>query len=219
MSELSGGHGRTVLFVSHNLDAVEQLCHRTIWLEDGRVRADGPTAEVVRGYREQHVAASTAGSWIEVGDSRRVGTGEARIDRVRFEGPDDPEGAPRTGGRLSVELIVTVQRLVLIGSLALKVSIPGGPTLVGADPVVDADLPLELDVGEHRLRIDIESLALNPGSYTIGLSIARGMSGRAWSVFDSIDDAINLDLEADLGAEPYRGQAIVPSRSTLTRLP
>jgi hypothetical protein len=95
---------------------------------------------------------------------------------------------------------------------------PGGPVLVVADPLIDADLPLELGAGEHRLRIDIESLALSPGSYTIGLWLARGGGGRAWSVFDSIDDAVHLDLETEPGAEPRRGQAVVPCRSTLTRL-
>jgi ABC-2 type transport system ATP-binding protein/lipopolysaccharide transport system ATP-binding protein len=42
--------GRTVVFVSHNLDAVSALCRSTAWLERGEVRAIGPTAEVVDAY-------------------------------------------------------------------------------------------------------------------------------------------------------------------------
>jgi ABC-type polysaccharide/polyol phosphate transport system ATPase subunit len=42
--------GRTVVFVSHNLDAVTALCSTTAWLDGGRVRAHGPTAEVVDAY-------------------------------------------------------------------------------------------------------------------------------------------------------------------------
>ncbi len=42
--------GRTVLFVSHDLDSLSQLCSRALWLEAGRVRADGPTHEIVRDY-------------------------------------------------------------------------------------------------------------------------------------------------------------------------
>ena len=95
---------------------------------------------------------------------------------------------------------------------------PGGPVLVVADPVIDSDLPLELDVGTHRLQVEIESLMLSPGSYTIGLWLARGGSGRAWSVFDSIEDAIHLDLEAEPGTESHRGQGAVPCKSTLIRL-
>jgi ABC-type polysaccharide/polyol phosphate transport system ATPase subunit len=43
--------GATVVLVSHELDAIESLCARTIWLHEGRVIADGPTAEVIARYR------------------------------------------------------------------------------------------------------------------------------------------------------------------------
>jgi lipopolysaccharide transport system ATP-binding protein len=43
-------HGRTVLFVSHNMAAVTQLCTRAIWLDQGRVKEIGPTDRVARNY-------------------------------------------------------------------------------------------------------------------------------------------------------------------------
>lgn len=45
-----GRSGRTVLFVSHNMQAVTRLCGRCIWMDEGRVRMDGPAHEVVRAY-------------------------------------------------------------------------------------------------------------------------------------------------------------------------
>jgi lipopolysaccharide transport system ATP-binding protein len=42
--------GRTVLFVSHSLSSVVSFCSRVIWLEQGRVVADGPSAEVTKAY-------------------------------------------------------------------------------------------------------------------------------------------------------------------------
>lgn len=42
--------GKTLLFVSHQLAAVEAMCPRTVWLEKGRVRLDGPTEEVLPVY-------------------------------------------------------------------------------------------------------------------------------------------------------------------------
>jgi len=42
--------GRTILFVSHQLQSVRQLCQRALWLDAGRVRALGPCDEVVTGY-------------------------------------------------------------------------------------------------------------------------------------------------------------------------
>ena len=50
--------GRTVLFVSHNMIAVNSLCKRTIWLNGGRVEQDGRTAQVVKNY----LSGTTTGS-------------------------------------------------------------------------------------------------------------------------------------------------------------
>ena len=50
MEEVSTGHGRTVLFVSHNLGAIVQLCNRSILLDRGKLLLKGHTAEVVNEY-------------------------------------------------------------------------------------------------------------------------------------------------------------------------
>lgn len=52
MSEVSG-QGRTVLFVSHNMGAISNLCRRTICLDKGRIIDDGDTEGVVRRYLER----------------------------------------------------------------------------------------------------------------------------------------------------------------------
>src|SRR5205085_6087993 len=52
--------GQAVLFVSHNLSAVEMMCQRTIWLDHGGIRREGPTAEVVRAYLDAVDAALAA---------------------------------------------------------------------------------------------------------------------------------------------------------------
>jgi ABC-type polysaccharide/polyol phosphate transport system ATPase subunit len=43
--------GSTVVLVSHELEAIESICSRTIWIAEGRVVADGPTADVIPRYR------------------------------------------------------------------------------------------------------------------------------------------------------------------------
>ena len=45
--------GTTILIVSHDLEAVKRYCSHVIHLEDGRVRNEGPAAEVVEAYRAQ----------------------------------------------------------------------------------------------------------------------------------------------------------------------
>lgn len=44
--------GRTVVFVSHSLDQVREVCERVVWLHQGAVRQVGPTAEVIPAYAE-----------------------------------------------------------------------------------------------------------------------------------------------------------------------
>jgi ABC-type polysaccharide/polyol phosphate transport system ATPase subunit len=52
--------GRTVVFVSHDLTAIAQLCTRSIWLDGGRVAADGPTREVIDDYLAHALPADSA---------------------------------------------------------------------------------------------------------------------------------------------------------------
>ena len=45
--------GRTVLFVSHSMEAVRDLCQRGIWMKDGRVHQDGPAEETIAAYFDE----------------------------------------------------------------------------------------------------------------------------------------------------------------------
>ena len=46
--------GRTVLFVSHNMTAIKDLCKRVVWLDSGGVVQDGPTSEIVSKYLQDN---------------------------------------------------------------------------------------------------------------------------------------------------------------------
>lgn len=50
MEEVSTSKGKTVLFVSHNMQAVNRLCQRSIWLEKGEILIDGPSKNVSDAY-------------------------------------------------------------------------------------------------------------------------------------------------------------------------
>lgn len=50
MNQVSAEQGRTILFVSHNLTAVSNLCSKAIWLDKGRIFAQGEVKEVVNKY-------------------------------------------------------------------------------------------------------------------------------------------------------------------------
>jgi lipopolysaccharide transport system ATP-binding protein len=55
--------GRTVLFVSHNMAAIEGLCQRVLWLDQGRLRSDGPASDVIAAYLATTMSASDLHEW------------------------------------------------------------------------------------------------------------------------------------------------------------
>ena len=83
MQDVAKG-GRTVLFVSHNMAAVTQLCGRAVWLQNGRLKMDGPSRDVVSAY----LAADTLGSlnWYAPTASKNH---EVQVKSVRLLSIDD----------------------------------------------------------------------------------------------------------------------------------
>ena len=59
--EAIGRSGTTLLLASHSLSTVMAICSRAIWLEQGRVRMDGPADEVVGEYHQFMMSAGAAG--------------------------------------------------------------------------------------------------------------------------------------------------------------
>ncbi|HSG38604.1 MAG TPA: ABC transporter ATP-binding protein, partial [Thermoanaerobaculia bacterium] len=73
MQDASSREGRTVLFVSHNMSAVQRLCNRCLLLEGGSLAHAGPTAEVVARYlASQSASAALPGQWIDLSGARRA---------------------------------------------------------------------------------------------------------------------------------------------------
>jgi lipopolysaccharide transport system ATP-binding protein len=64
-----GANGRTVLFVSHNMQAVAQLCDRVILMENGRVALDGPSGDVVAHYLQTSAGAGSSRTWDDLANA------------------------------------------------------------------------------------------------------------------------------------------------------
>ncbi len=84
MQDVSRG-GRTILFVSHKMPTVSQLCPESIWLEHGKIALRGPTAQVIDSY----VTAMRSGEGDVLADRRdRRGSGLVRVTRFLIEDAD-----------------------------------------------------------------------------------------------------------------------------------
>ena len=77
-----GASGRTVLFVSHNMQAIAQLCDRAILLEHGRIARDGPSEEVVAHYLQTSVGAGSSRAWPDLEDGARRRSRRLRSVRI-----------------------------------------------------------------------------------------------------------------------------------------
>jgi lipopolysaccharide transport system ATP-binding protein len=76
--------GRTVLFVSHNLGSVANLCTQVIWLDKGRIAGHGETSEVIGTYASSGMSANGEVVWDDGEDT--PGDGNVRLRSVRLIG-------------------------------------------------------------------------------------------------------------------------------------
>ena len=94
--------GKTVLFISHDMWNVRRLCDEIIWMDDGRVRAVGPAAEIADRYLEDVNVRALANQQNPL-QSHRAGTGEIRYTTIEIvDGDGRPCAVVREGGPLVV---------------------------------------------------------------------------------------------------------------------
>jgi lipopolysaccharide transport system ATP-binding protein len=172
MDDVARG-GRTVVFVSHQLSAVQRLCTRCYWIDGGRVRADGPTNEVIAAYLH-HAGATQDGGVAVIGpDVPRSTTGAVTLERVALE---DDTGATtdrvELGQPLTVAMTFTVNEPVHDGVLELGLSTADGTRVITVQNI-DGDRPLlSLEPGRHEIRARIEATLL-PGELTVDVGMHR----------------------------------------------
>lgn len=78
-----GAEGRTILFVSHNMQAVMRICPRVIFLDKGRIVHDGPSHDVVRTYLDTGLGTFAAREWPSPADA--PGDESVRLRAVRIK--------------------------------------------------------------------------------------------------------------------------------------
>jgi lipopolysaccharide transport system ATP-binding protein len=81
-----GQSGRTVLFVSHNMQAITRLCTRCILLDSGRIKLDGPPHEVANAYLNSGLGTSAAREWPDL--KRAPGDDVVKLCAVRVRAED-----------------------------------------------------------------------------------------------------------------------------------
>ena len=212
MHDMRGG-GRTVLFVSHNMAAVENLCSRGMWIANGRIQLDGPVHEVIEAYMGSFASADSAFSELTAAEGRR-GTGEIRFTRVEFLSTDrDLQTVTRCGKSLVIRLHYRASEPIERPAFALRLYTELGTLVTDTGTWLHGlDIPL-VPVGDGYLDLEIDSLNLLPGRYYFSLKLDSCLETR---VYDALEHAVHLDIEE---APIYGSSRRIDSRYGLVFFP
>jgi len=194
--------GRTVLFVSHNMEAIRTLCERCVWIKDGRLHQDGKTDEIVEAYfnsisSEQSFSCSNPDYGLTV---QKV---ILRNDR------EQETGQFRPGEDLSVEICYDALSRIEKPIIALGVLGINGACFT-SNMLLDGHRPEFLE-GVGKITCTFKSIPLLPQNYTVKMMI------RSANVKDFIinyQEVAGFIVAGDLAEYGYKGEFLTFARQS-----
>jgi lipopolysaccharide transport system ATP-binding protein len=178
MKELTG-EGRTILFVSHSMTSINQMCQKALVLSKGRVVAFDPVEDAIMKYKTGAAEANGGSSTPSEHKGleslmSRGGTGEVRIRSWRLNAaPARSVPAIAIGGDLECEVDYQAADPDAVGALvdvAIGIDTVAGTRIyTGVSGWQGHQAPVEERGG--RTTIAIRDLQLRPGTYLISLSL------------------------------------------------
>ena len=178
--------GRGVIFVSHNMAAVELMCDRALWLERGNVRAVGPTSDVVRAYLDATDDADVSAN----GDTALT------IDRVDVR-DDCGLASDHVASHRPFSVHVEGCALQDLVEPVFVVTIRGdhGPLFAG-NMHIDGNWPAALPRGRFAVDCAFGAPHLAPGRYRVELKVKQNVrtnyyEPRVKATFRVAGDALN----------------------------
>jgi lipopolysaccharide transport system ATP-binding protein len=163
--------GRTVVFVSHNMGAIRQLCNRVIWIDQGKTRAKGEVELIVMNY-----LAESSGGFVQ----SNLESDCLRIEKVTLR---DRGGRAKTsflpGEDLVVEISFVAKKFIPRPFFWISVASQHGPVL-GANMLFDGHRPDFIE-GAGILTCTLKGIPLLPQTYSVRMG-ARGENGVSFLV-------------------------------------
>lgn len=179
--------GRTVLFVSHNMGAVSDLCTRAILLKQGMVFQDGPTDSVIRTYVQQNMQIKLTDSTSLSDASVRRGTGKVRFERIQMLNSLGQESNEFYQGD---KVVVVMSFVVLepINELMAAISLRSGRTrdIVTSTKRNKVDAKTFKVGDKFQLRYEFPRLGLRPGVYETYYWLGDKSAETAFDVVDNL---------------------------------
>ncbi len=201
--------GKTILFVSHDIDAVRKFCTRAIWIDNGRIVMDGDVNSVSSKYMEFITGSETDAMAVinsqkrekelvvekEFDPINRFGTDIGAVKNVRvFKGGEETE-IFNTGDEITVEVVVDIPEGANLETTGLAISLKDKS---GTDLVVFAlhDYDMRFKTTGRNMVTFKFSAALNCGEYTLTTGLEHRDS-LPISYFDYIEGSAYIKVLTD----------------------
>jgi lipopolysaccharide transport system ATP-binding protein len=178
--------GRSVLFVSHNMDLIPRLCDKAIRLERGRVVQADAAESVVQAYLNE---VSGGGLDEDLSGKSRVGDGRAIFTRAWLMGNDGrPSPSHPSGEDLRIRVRVRSKHRISDAGVAVSIKTMAGAR-IHTGWSREVGFRVSLSPGDQEYECHFRRLRLRPGQrMVIGLWLESG------SVADSLEDAMAFEV-------------------------
>jgi lipopolysaccharide transport system ATP-binding protein len=169
IGEVSHEAGRTVLFVSHNMGVVANLCNRAILLKAGKVLRDGPAATVVGAYIESGATVAGEATW--AADDPEAGSERMRLRRARILSGGKVTGDVPIDGEVTLEYDFEIIGGRCNAGSSIHLFDKQGVWVLCSGPT-----SAELEPGTYRHAVTIPANFLNDGLYSFSIILLRNVS-------------------------------------------
>ena len=140
MDEMRSG-GRTVLLVSHNMAAVENLCTRALWIDDGQLRMDGPAKTVIEAYMATNADACSLVADLNEVRNRR-GTGDIQFTRIEFFDHNvQPMSFIRSGDPMMLRIHYRARQMITRPDFEIGINTDLGTLITRFSTWIDYQIP------------------------------------------------------------------------------
>jgi lipopolysaccharide transport system ATP-binding protein len=174
MNELVG-EGRTVLFVSHNLGAVNAFCRSAMWLDHGRLLACGDTTEITDAFLAEQLGSTDTGGGYRV-DPRVLARQEHReleVVRVELLNPQRPDAWPATGDPLLVRIAYRAAEPLAPPWFSARIDDGHGTHLLVLRSTLDGAGVGPTPPAQGCAELHIDALPLVGGRYLLSVACGR----------------------------------------------
>jgi lipopolysaccharide transport system ATP-binding protein len=188
MKDVARG-GRTVLFVSHNMRAIQGLCPRSILLHRGQLAMIGTTEQCIERYLGDFRSAKDSTVDLTSPNVSRHGSGECAFISASLRDVNGNETASFSFGQpFVVELCLRADKEISDAILGFSFVDGTGHEIMGTS-MHDSGQRCHLAKGDNRFRCTVDPMILTPGSFTLRAAVFK-----PGVVFDHIDELMSFEI-------------------------